>query len=59
MADVYAALAYYFDHQEEIDRSRARDLEFVEEMQKQHPSRIDPAKIEAFRQKLRDESDQP
>jgi uncharacterized protein (DUF433 family) len=29
LADVYAALAYYYDHREEIDRSIAEDDAFV------------------------------
>jgi len=37
-ADIYAALAYYFDHREEIDREISGDEAFVEEMRRQHPS---------------------
>jgi uncharacterized protein (DUF433 family) len=32
LADVHAALAFYFDHQREIDREIAEDTEFVEKM---------------------------
>jgi uncharacterized protein (DUF433 family) len=37
-ADVYAALAYYYDHREEIDKMIADDDAFVEEMRKKSPS---------------------
>jgi uncharacterized protein (DUF433 family) len=32
LADVYAALAYYHDHREEIDRQMREDDEFVDRM---------------------------
>ena len=38
LADVHAALAYYFDHREEIDSSIKRAEDFVEEMRKKTPS---------------------
>ena len=38
LADVYAALAYYFDHREEIDRDIKEDEEFVEALRQQTPS---------------------
>lgn len=38
LADVYAALAYYFDHQEEIDRRIEEDRDFGEAFRKQNPS---------------------
>ena len=34
LADVYAALAYYFDHREEIQRQAKDDDEFVAEMKR-------------------------
>ncbi len=40
LADVYAALAYYHDHKEEVDRSIVEGEKFVEEMKKQYPSRL-------------------
>ncbi len=40
LSDVYAALAYYFDHREEIDRESEEARAFVEEMRKQTPSRL-------------------
>lgn len=38
LADVYAALTYYFDHREEIDRSIREDAEFVAELRRLTPS---------------------
>ena len=38
LAEIYAALAYYFDHKEEVDQSIAEDEAFVEMMRKQTPS---------------------
>lgn len=38
LADVFAALAYYFDNREEIEESFAREKAMVEEMQKKYPS---------------------
>ena len=38
LADIYAALAYYFDHQEEIDTQMRVDEAFIEEMRRQTPS---------------------
>jgi uncharacterized protein (DUF433 family) len=35
LADVYAALAYYHDHRDEIDRQIREDDEFVERMRAQ------------------------
>ena len=40
LADVYAALAYYFDHREEIARTLAEDEAFVAEMRASTPSRL-------------------
>ena len=39
LAEVYAALAYYFDHQEELEASLRADEAFVAEMKKRFPSR--------------------
>jgi uncharacterized protein (DUF433 family) len=38
LADVYAALTYYFDHREEIDRKMQEDEAFVEEQRRKTPS---------------------
>src|SRR5215813_15234444 len=41
-ADVYAALAYYWDHRDEIEAKIAEDEAFVEEMRrKQGPSLLE------------------
>ena len=40
-SDVHAALAYYYDHRDEIDKMIADDDAFVEEMRKQSPSLLD------------------
>lgn len=40
LADVYAALAYYHDHKEEIDKSIEDGDKFVEEMKKKTPSKL-------------------
>ncbi len=34
LGQIYAALAYYWDHQEELDRDIERRLEFVDRMQR-------------------------
>ena len=39
LADVYAALAYYFDHRDEIDRRMAEDHAFAEALRAQIPSK--------------------
>jgi uncharacterized protein (DUF433 family) len=38
LADVYAALAYYYDHREEIDRAIREDEEFIAELRRRTPS---------------------
>ncbi|MCE2435289.1 MAG: DUF433 domain-containing protein [Candidatus Latescibacteria bacterium] len=40
LADVYAALAYYFDHREEIDHSIQEGEEFAEALRQKTPSRL-------------------
>jgi uncharacterized protein (DUF433 family) len=40
LADIYAALAYYYDHREEIDRTLAEDEAFVEAMRASTPSKL-------------------
>jgi uncharacterized protein (DUF433 family) len=51
LADVYAALAYYFDHREEIDQSIAESEAFVEALRQQTPSKL--------RQKLQGKRHEP
>jgi len=40
LSDVYAALAYYFDHREEIDLSIAESEDFVEALRQRTPSKL-------------------
>ena len=40
LASVYAAMAYYFDHRDEIDRRTAEENELVEVLKQNHPSRL-------------------
>ncbi len=47
-ADVFAALAYYWDHREEIEAEIARGIAFAEEFQRMYPSRL--AELRARRQ---------
>ena len=41
LADIYAALAYYFVHREEIDQSIRAGKAFVEEMRRKTPSKLE------------------
>jgi uncharacterized protein (DUF433 family) len=41
LADIYAALAYYFAHREEIDQSIREGKAFVEKMRQQTPSKLE------------------
>jgi uncharacterized short protein YbdD (DUF466 family) len=38
MSDVYAALAYYWEHRDEIQRQMQDESTFVEQMKQKHPS---------------------
>ncbi|NOZ68755.1 MAG: DUF433 domain-containing protein [Deferribacteres bacterium] len=40
LADVYAALAYYYDHRSEIDKTIKDGKDFVEALRKQTPSKV-------------------
>jgi uncharacterized protein (DUF433 family) len=40
LADVYAALAYYHDHREEIDADMEQSEKLVEEMRRLYPSKL-------------------
>ena len=44
LADVYAALSYYWDHRDEMQRRIKEDKEFIEEMKRNNPS-ILPGKL--------------
>jgi uncharacterized protein (DUF433 family) len=48
LADIYAALAYYFDHRVEIDRSIEESEAFIEALRRSTPSKL--------RQKLEEQS---
>jgi len=40
LADIYAALAYYHDHREQIDDTIEQERQFVEEMQRNSTSKV-------------------
>jgi uncharacterized protein (DUF433 family) len=40
LAEVYAALSYYFDHRAEVDQSIKADDSFVEALRRQKPSAL-------------------
>jgi uncharacterized protein (DUF433 family) len=40
LADVYAALAYYWDHRDDIQRQIKADQELIDEMKRANPSRL-------------------
>ena len=40
LADIYAALSYYFDHRDEVDRDIEESEEFGETLRRQSPSRL-------------------
>lgn len=40
LGDVYAALAYYFDHRAAIDESIEADADWVEELRQKTPSKL-------------------
>jgi uncharacterized protein (DUF433 family) len=42
LADVHAALAYYFDHREEIQRDLAEDRQLADDTARETPSRLQP-----------------
>ncbi|MBX9680577.1 MAG: DUF433 domain-containing protein [Gemmataceae bacterium] len=40
LAEIYAALAYYYDHQDEIDQAILRDDELVDRLSREIPSKF-------------------
>jgi len=40
LSDVYAALAYYFDHREDIDRTIEDSAKWIEELRQKTPSLV-------------------
>lgn len=49
LGQVHSALAYYWDHQREIDREIARDLELVDELRRRTPEAPIVARLRAHR----------
>ncbi len=47
LADVHAAMTYYYDHRSEIDRSISEDAAFEEAFQRNNPSPLQ-AKLKAL-----------
>jgi uncharacterized protein (DUF433 family) len=47
LGDVYAAMAYYYDHRGEIDADMAADEEYGDQYARTHPSRL-RAKLDAL-----------
>jgi hypothetical protein len=45
LADVHAALAFYFDNRDEIERQMQEDREFVAAMKERQTSRSTPATL--------------
>lgn len=48
LSDVYAALAYYWDHRDDIEAAIARDDAFVEELRRSTPSVLEE-KLKRYR----------
>jgi len=40
LAEIHAALAYYFDHRAEIDSALREDETYVEELRRANPSKL-------------------
>jgi len=40
LADIHAALAYYFDHRQELDQAIEESEAFVEALRQKHPSKL-------------------
>ena len=56
LADVYAALAYYFDHQNEIDQSIEKSRVFVNALRGNSTSKL-PRKIQEQREQTQHDND--
>ncbi len=41
LSDIYAALAYYYDHVDEIQDEMSREDEFIEEFMRNNPSALE------------------
>lgn len=42
LAEIYAALAYYFDHRDEIDRYLQEEQALVDAVKRRNPSKLPP-----------------
>ena len=40
LADIYAALTYYYDHQSEVDQSIREGKEWIDQLRSEHPSKL-------------------
>jgi uncharacterized protein (DUF433 family) len=40
LSDVYAALTYYYDHQEEVDEDIRKEKDWISELQQKFPSKL-------------------
>ena len=40
LGSVYAAMAYYFDNRGKIDRLMTQELEYIEELKRNYPSKL-------------------
>lgn len=58
LSDVYAALAYYHDHREEIDKSILDGEKLVEEMKKEIPSKLNKELLDKINEVYADEPDE-
>jgi len=51
LGQIYSALAYYWDHAEQIDRELEEELAFVDKMQRETPEPPIIARLRAARQR--------
>ena len=58
LGQIYAALAYYYDHQEQVDAEIAEAARYAEEMRAQSPNPLTRQQLEA-RLKNREDSSAP
>ena len=58
LSDVYAALAYYHDHREEIDKSIDDGEKLVAEMKKEIPSKLNRELLDKINEVYADEPDE-
>jgi uncharacterized protein (DUF433 family) len=47
LSQIHAALAYYYDHKDAIDREIAESVQFADEMRAKNPNRFTRAEVEA------------